>query len=134
MSVFTYMFVEIDDAMLRAFKRALGLVAVAHAVTALVSFVVLGGSELGYEVKDLILRLFDDMSGSAHNQSLDVLFQVGFVGFFLYFILLYRTERLLAYRHRGSSGDSSAYSSTDFSTRRSRNRTGPSFSRSCSDY
>jgi O-antigen ligase len=260
MSVFTYMFVEIDDAMLRAFKRALGLVAVAHAFTALVSFVVLGGSELGYEAKDVvggqrfgfiyivafwvlvlarprlllalwlkylatglvliglmlsfsrasvvallasaglyavwsvyrgarvsigrglrnlfvaamataisltlldaffpviidffevrlvafladsdslqgnladadtsegtrifiwrhildyvidnpltgsgflgvwILRLFDDMSGSAHNQYLDVLFRVGFVGFFLYFILLYRTARLLAYRHRG---------------------------------
>jgi len=39
--------------------------------------------------------LFDDLSGSAHNQYLDVLFRTGIVGFFAYLWLLYRLLRFL---------------------------------------
>jgi O-antigen ligase len=46
-----------------------------------------------------VLRLFDESSGSAHNQFLDVLFRVGIVGFAIYLALLYRTAALLARHH-----------------------------------
>lgn len=46
-----------------------------------------------------ILRLFDEMSGSAHNQYFDVLFRVGILGFLIHLFLLYKTGRYLAQRH-----------------------------------
>ncbi len=39
--------------------------------------------------------LFDDLSGSAHNQFLDVLFRTGIIGFVIYLWLLYRLLRFL---------------------------------------
>jgi O-antigen ligase len=39
--------------------------------------------------------LFDDLSGSAHNQYLDVLFRTGVIGFGAYLWLLYRLLRFL---------------------------------------
>lgn len=45
--------------------------------------------------------LFDDLSGSAHNQYLDVLFRTGVVGFCAYLWLLYRLLRFLK-RHEPS--------------------------------
>jgi hypothetical protein len=46
-----------------------------------------------------ILEIFDEMSGSAHNQYFDVLFRVGILGFFFYSLLLYRVGRFLAKKH-----------------------------------
>lgn len=46
-----------------------------------------------------ILRLFGEMSGSAHNQYMDVLFRVGVLGFLIHIFLLYRTARFLNRRH-----------------------------------
>ncbi len=45
--------------------------------------------------------LFEDRSGSAHSQYLDVLFRTGFIGFGLYVWLLYRLLQLLRYREPG---------------------------------
>ena len=44
---------------------------------------VTGGGYLGVWV------LFDELSGSAHNQYLDILFRTGIIGFIIYIYLLY---------------------------------------------
>ena len=45
--------------------------------------------------------LFDDLSGSAHNQYLDVLFRTGVLGFSAYVFLIYRLLRFLHLREPG---------------------------------
>lgn len=44
--------------------------------------------------------LFDDKSGSAHNQYLDILFRTGFIGFVLYLYILYRILKYLYWSHK----------------------------------
>ena len=45
--------------------------------------------------------LFDDKSGSAHNQYLDVLFRTGILGFIAYIFLIYRLLRFLYLKDTG---------------------------------
>ncbi len=44
--------------------------------------------------------LFDDKSGSAHNQYLDVLFRTGLIGFLLYLYILFRILKYLYLAHK----------------------------------
>lgn len=44
--------------------------------------------------------LFDDKSGSAHNQYLDILFRTGFIGFLLYLYVLYKILKYLYWAHK----------------------------------
>ena len=54
MSMFTFMFVRIDKSMLDAFKVALVGISFYYSAFSIISFVLLGGSSLGFEAKDLV--------------------------------------------------------------------------------
>tara|TARA_B100000902_G_C27304373_1_gene914587 strand:+ start:930 stop:2135 length:1206 start_codon:yes stop_codon:yes gene_type:complete len=44
--------------------------------------------------------MFNDMECSAHNQYADVLFRVGFIGFYLYLLILFQVFKYLKNHHR----------------------------------
>ncbi len=44
--------------------------------------------------------MFSDMECSAHNQYADVLFRVGFIGFYLYLLILFQVFKYLKNQHR----------------------------------
>jgi O-antigen ligase len=54
MSAFTYMFMQVDSAMVRAFKRAVVITGVVFSLSSIGAFFALGGSELGFEAKDAV--------------------------------------------------------------------------------
>ncbi len=54
MSMFSYMVIQVDDGMVRAFKVALIAISVLLSLSAIYTFVTLGGSALGFEAKDVV--------------------------------------------------------------------------------
>src|SRR2546425_8156720 len=54
MSVFSYMFLEVDRDMVAAFRAAVVIISLLLSVTAIFRFAVLGASSLGFEAKDLL--------------------------------------------------------------------------------
>src|SRR2546425_11301089 len=54
MSVFSYMFLEVDRDMVAAFRAAVGIISLLLSVTAIFRFAVLGASSLGFAAKALL--------------------------------------------------------------------------------